>query len=337
MFLKPPVGSKNLGNVEFYVALSCDAPTERIVPGIKKEFRFRYYPLKIKRRHPKMSKELLTFLIVATLSTTVFGQVRDPIQRARSASVDAAVTVSRPNSGAIPIVTSTCAYTFTSGGTGAQQYLQYCVTVNGNIVEFQSPAGSEHIRLGIFGDGYALCDFAGRQVGYHDYADYGDTDTGPGWGQPVLLSQTATAVKIARTTLDGIWTLTQTFTQNAPDASVRVAMAIKNQTAIARYVWLTRFTDIDANNAFLNIMDGTKRGVFGYDTSKTGHGLQISLEGANQNYKVGFATTQVNNACVVGRGYAGLLNDVDGATYYLNGINVPAHGTKSLTLKYKGF
>jgi hypothetical protein len=280
-----------------------------------------------------MSKKSLTLLIALTLTTAAFAQLHDPIRMNRSASVDASSVV-RPN-GVTPAATSTCAYTFTSGGVGTKPYLQYCVTVNGNIVEFQSPAGAEHIRVGTFGEGYAICDY-NSGLGYHDYADYGDADTGPGWQAPVLLSQTATVVKIARTTLDGIWTLTQTFTQSAADASVKVAMALKNNTAVVRYVWLTRLIEIDANNTLLNIMDGTTYQVFGYDVSATGYGLQISLAAANPFYKEGFATPQISNACTVGAGYTGLLNGVDGVAYYWNGITVPAHGTKTMTLKYKG-
>ena len=57
------------------------------------------------------------------------------------------------NSGGSSDVTTTCEYTFTSGGTGVDPYLQYCVTVNGNIVEFESPKGIESIREGIIGEG----------------------------------------------------------------------------------------------------------------------------------------------------------------------------------------
>jgi hypothetical protein len=40
------------------------------------------------------------------------------------------------------------------------ELLQFCVTVNGNITEFQSPVGFEHIREGSFGEGYGICDFS---------------------------------------------------------------------------------------------------------------------------------------------------------------------------------
>lgn len=283
-----------------------------------------------------MSKKLLALLIVSTLSTA-FAQLRDPVRKNRSAAIDPAASIAQMNLGATPAITTTCAYPFTVTATATRQYLQYCITVNGNIVEFQSPAGSEHIANGTIGDGYALCDFAANQVGYHDYAGHGDVDTGPGWQAPVLLSQTATVVKIARTTADGIWTLTQTFTEVPSDSSVKVAMAVKNNTAIPRFIWLTRFTDVDANNTFTNILDGTANTVFGYDASEIGHGLQISLAAANPFAHEGLATTLASNACAIGTGYVGLLNGADGATYMWHGLTVPAKGTKTVTLKYKGF
>jgi hypothetical protein len=236
-----------------------------------------------------------------------------------------------------PAATSDCTYTFTSGGTATVKFLQYCITVNGNVVEFQSPLGAEHIRVGTVGDGYALCDLSAAtgEVGYHDYAGFGDVDTGTGWAAPVLQSQTATVVKIARSTSDGLWTLTQTFTQSAADASVRVAMAIKNNTAVSRTIWLTRFTDIDANNSTSNIMDGTVESVWGYSASETGSGLQISLAMPNAFNNFGLAENTVENACSIGRNFNGLLNGVDGFAYSFHFIVVPAHGSKTVTLKYK--
>lgn len=106
-----------------------------------------------------------TLLLGLLLSASAFAQ--------QSAQLTAAAT-------ATPAATSACAYTFTSGGTATVKYLQFCVTVNGNITEFQSPQGAEHIRVGTIGDGYALCDFTANEVGYHDYAGFGDSDTGPG-------------------------------------------------------------------------------------------------------------------------------------------------------------
>src|SRR5215469_3234426 len=285
-----------------------------------------------------MFRTFLALLVTLVFSIGVFAQrMNAPIGSPLAPVTSPAMSSHQQTQiGAItPAATSDCAYTFTSGGTAAVKYLQYCITVNGNIAEFQSPLGAEHIRVGTVGDGYALCDFGTGEVGYHDYAGFGDVDTGTGWSAPVLQTQTATTAKIARSTADGLWTLTQTFTQSASDASVRVTMAIKNNSNISRSIWLTRFTDIDANNSTSNIMDGTVESVWGYSASETGAGLQISLATPNPFNNFGLAENTVENACSIGRNFNGLLNGVDGFAYSFHFIVVPAHGSKTVTLKYK--
>jgi hypothetical protein len=288
-----------------------------------------------------MFRTVLALLVGFVCSNAAFAQPGSApiaLQLADNATPEVSSNQQTQISGITPAATTDCTYTFTSGGTATVKFLQYCVSANGNIVEFQSPMGLEHIRVGTVGDGYALCDFSAAtgEVGYHDYAGFGDVDTGTGWAAPVLLSQTATMVKIARSTADGLWTLTQTFTQSAGDASVKVAMAIKNNTAKSRTIWLTRFTDIDANNTTANIMDGTVESVWGYSASQTGSGLQISMAAPNTFNNFGLAINQVDSACAIGAGSNGLLNGVDGFAYSFHFIIVPARGTKTVTLKYKG-
>lgn len=172
-----------------------------------------------------MFRTLLALLGGLVFSIGAFAQGFNAPIRSQLANVASLAISSNQQtqiSGVTPAASTDCAFTFTSGGTATVKYLQYCVTVNGNIVEFQSPLGAEHIRVGTVGDGYSLCDFGAGEVGYHDYAGFGDVDTGTGWAAPVTVSQTATMVKIARSTADGRWTLTQTFTQSASDASVKV-------------------------------------------------------------------------------------------------------------------
>jgi len=186
-----------------------------------------------------------------------------------------------PKSDAVvsPDETSACAHTFTSG-SGAT-YLQFCVTVNGNIVEFQSPAGVEQIRQGTFGEGYGICDF-NRSTSYYDFSDTGASTN---WDAPVLLSHTATSVKIARTTSDGVWTLTQTINSVAgTNPYAKVAMALKNNaTPIAgdaEGVYLMRWADSDPDHAgsdgFAQNLDGTIDSAWGY--------IPISSSSGNDPY-----------------------------------------------------
>ncbi len=167
---------------------------------------------------------------------------------------------------ASPDSTTTCTYTFTSG-TG-DKFLKYCVTKNGNIVYFESPSGHEYVATAPIGEGYAFCDFD-SSTQYYDYAGYGDSGN---WQAPVTVSSSATSVKISRTTTDGIYTLTQTIAQNAPNAFAGVTMSLKNNTSTPRHVGLLRYADVDAEGSTLNNFDFTYRTAYGYN--EAGYGLQ---------------------------------------------------------------
>jgi hypothetical protein len=211
--------------------------------------------------------------------------------------------------------------------------VQYCVTVNGNIVELQTPGGVENIKHGIIGEGYAVCDFS-TGVGYHDYAGFGDVDTGS-WGPASTVSLTGTTVKISRKTTDGIWTLTQTIAQSPADSSVKVTMALKNNSSVARLVWLARFADVDANDRTNNILDGTFNTAFGYSASAQ-KGVQLSLATANIYDHVGYATQLASKACSINAGYTGLLSGADGVIYLNHSITIGAGNTATVVLKYRG-
>jgi len=108
---------------------------------------------------------------------------------------------------ASPDATDVCTYTFTTGA--GLTYLKYCVTVNGNIAEFESPISAEQLDpqgIGAF-EGYGICDST-TLTRYYDYANNGDSGN---WGSPTTITSNATEVKIERTTGDGAWTLTQTI------------------------------------------------------------------------------------------------------------------------------
>ena len=115
--------------------------------------------------------------------------------------------------------TTTCLYKFNTGS--GNTYLGYCLTENGNILNIQTPSGQN--MLGANGEGYGICNESPAQ----NYTDYGVSDTG-NWGNAVVLSHSSTSVKIARTTADGHWTLTQTITMVPTTSSINVVMALKN-------------------------------------------------------------------------------------------------------------
>ncbi|MBZ5656277.1 MAG: hypothetical protein LAO56_13485 [Acidobacteriia bacterium] len=234
---------------------------------------------------------------------------------------------------ASPLATSTCSYTFTSGANNT--YLQYCVTVNGNITQLMTPLGVEHIAVGSFGEGYGLCDLASG-VAYYDYADFGDSGN---WGAPTLLSQTATAVKIARSTSDGVWTLTQTITQVAGSASIKIAMALKNHTAIARGAELVRYADTDIDGIFTNNLSATSVSAFAWNFSGGGGPYGLMLQALDNTQHQGFAQDVPlgPDPCNLSAHWKSAPILTDGSIFLGHYNLVPKSGTKTVTMTYRGY
>ena len=230
--------------------------------------------------------------------------------------------------------TSTCAFTLTSGTKNT--YLKYCVTVNGNITQLETPLGQEHIAVGGFGEGYGVCDATGGTVAYYDYADFGDSGN---WGAPVTTHPTATVVKVVRSTADGIWTLTQTITQVPGSASVKIAMALKNNTAVARRAFIVRYADVDANSAFLNNFDSTINSSWG-NNSLFSYGLQLQNVG-NPPASGGWVSISQNTPfgpapCNFYANQVGPEVGVDGSIAILWDNTFAALAVKTYTATYKG-
>lgn len=236
-----------------------------------------------------------------------------------------------------PLATSDCAYHFTSG-TG-DTFLNYCVTVNGNITQLETPQGHEHIAVGVFGEGYSVCDASIHPtVGYFDYAGFGDSGT---WGPSTLVNQTATAVKIVRTTIDGFWTLTQTITQVASTGSINVNMTLKNNSTMDRPAILMRYADVDADGTFLNSFDETTRTAFGWQASGFGainSGIQIQNVGTTPFQRIAVANNSPVGPSCTQPGTVGTQTQTDGSIFMIYTLGTVAHGkTVSVTSNYKGF
>ena len=118
-----------------------------------------------------------------------------------------------------PLWASTeCQTTFTNHNSAR---IQFCVTANGNVLNLEGPPGWNQIDQN---EGYAVCALDGS-YGYWDLAGAGAS----GWGDPVL-SQPKGAntfpFTITRQTLDGKFTLTQTFKLVSGGKSVGVTMGL---------------------------------------------------------------------------------------------------------------
>jgi len=273
-----------------------------------------------------MSRKPILVLATLLLCGMSFAQSRE------------AAALAAQKAAALTPATSTCTYTFTAAATASQKYIQTCVTVNGNVVEFQSPAGVEAIRIGAFTEGYGICDFTSGAK----YWDWADSGASANWLAPITLSSSLTSVKIARTTSDGVWTLTQTFTLDKKATGIDVTMALKNNTAVARSVSTTRFADVDANNTVVNNLDGTLDSAWGYagpTAGFTGTGLMLTRNGPDPLFHESWSiNTPVGpDPCSPGTGFVAHQLNVDGGIIAWDDFSVPKNGTKTIKLKYQGF
>jgi hypothetical protein len=217
---------------------------------------------------------LAAFVFVAAIATQA--QVRQIRNLQKNEAVEQAnLAAKQPFVVASPDATTTCTYPFSAGS--ANKFISYCVTANGNIISFESPSGNEYLATS-HGEGYSICDYdSGKQ--YYDFAGYGDSGN---WQPATKVSSSATNVKIARTTTDGLYTLTQTITLNAGNALAQVSMALKNNDTVAHDVGLIRFADVDADGFTSNSFDSTFRTAFGY-SGTDGYGLQLIYVSSSAN------------------------------------------------------
>jgi hypothetical protein len=233
---------------------------------------------------------------------------------------------------------TSCAYTFTSGSE--QTYMKYCVTVNGNIVQFQSPQGVEDIKSTTSSEGYGLC--AAGENSYWDWAGAGAKN----WGAATLLTQTATEVKIARTSSDGIWTLTQTITQNPGGPYAKIEMQLKNDTDVTQEGgFIMRWADVNADNSTINNLDATTISAWGYRPFLAGssyfpYGLLLQNAGNNTIGSAGYAldTNQPPEVCEPGLTSNGTLTATDGSIMMLYSFPpVAKNQTVTFNVKYAAY
>jgi len=159
----------------------------------------------------------------------------------------------------------------------------FCVTQNGNIENFEFPAGTSQI----YTEGYGICD---ETTDITSYFDIGRGDSG-NWLPAIVTAGGANnklPLTIVRTTSDGIWTITQTFTRNPGDEYVKVQIILKNNTAVTRELFMTRYVDIDADGiASDNFFQGDANSAFGFlslNEHFPNHGLMLHAIGSPHNY-----------------------------------------------------
>src|SRR5207248_3939854 len=95
---------------------------------------------------------VLRLFVLATVTTSLFAQVspNSPTEKQLNASPS-------------PLATSACQSTFTSGS--GLNYMSFCITVNGNVINFTAP---QNFLQQFSREGYGICDETGGNVSYWD-------------------------------------------------------------------------------------------------------------------------------------------------------------------------
>jgi hypothetical protein len=280
-----------------------------------------------------------------------------PQKPSSDASSDANKTLSPHQQTVVPDSTEKCSYKFTSGS--GVTYMNYCITVNGNFTNFESPSGVEMLDQHGSWEGYGVCDYE-TNVGYWDY---GYADSG-NWKAPVKVTENATEVKIERSTSDGMYLLTQTIskvTGESPEA--RIVMALKNTSGQERVAFLSRFAgflpDKGASESNLNEnYDGSLDSAWGYipdyatfSTPSGPYGLMLNSIGepapaSTFLFNLGFAYNseygpspciQTNQDTQGNTITQGMVINNYGSGAYTYGLSLNKNETSTVTLRYLPF
>jgi hypothetical protein len=236
-----------------------------------------------------------------------------------------------------PNSSTDCAFNFVSGTNNT--FLNYCVSGNGNIISLETPEGHNQVSFDKW-EGYGICD-ATTNLSYFDFGGVGDSGN---WLPATVLSNNGTMVKFARTTSDGLWTLTQTINQvsgNAPN--VKITMALRNNTAVPKEALLMRYADVDADSNAINELDATSGTAMAYNSLFTGDGgapFGLSLENQGNTpfffdaYSQNFA--EHPDPCRPFLNAAGPLQSTDGSIVQLYIMPLNKFQAGTVTVAYRG-
>jgi hypothetical protein len=235
-------------------------------------------------------------------------------------------------------ISPSCTHLFTAGKSTSNAFLQYCVADDGLISSIETPFG--HPQLGDQGEGYGLCQES-PAVEYHDFAA-GESGN---WNPAQVVSVSATSIKTSRSTLDGNWTLLQTISTLPLTGSIKMVMALTNHQPVAKVAYLVRFAHVNPDGHDDYITGASLQSAFAWNAYAGKwalyHGLQLANAGAWSGYQQAFIqdATTAPNACAFSYnaypfGVQGPNNTTSLIYAYVG--TIPAHGTKTVTMTYRG-
>ena len=212
-------------------------------------------------RVQKYSLSAAALLILMTCSMTLAQDAPAPGTDAEKPAVNARANYrplqesakQRPSFAAVATTTeSTTPFRSFTSGTGLTLF-KFTLSTHGNIIDLESPAGYHHLEDI---EGYVVS--MNTSIGVIRYYDAGFVEaTGcsgniRSWSPTVVESGlNANGTTLTRSTCDGAWQLTQTFTRNAINHELTITMTLRNTSGFNYTgVQLARYFDGNIDNDY---------------------------------------------------------------------------------------
>ena len=290
-----------------------------------------------------MMRKTSTLLVAAVLTLAVSGQAFASEKSKDEKTINDKNAVSGQ---ALTILVAQQCFSSGSGWT----LVKVCITDNGNVSYFESPAGFIHLNGR---EGYAVCTDTGNsnwQVNGFD-VNYASN----GWGLSSI-SQPGGAgtfpLIITRQTLDGLYQLKQTFTPNWSERGIDVKIELTNLSgSVIPSIRVTRSADIDAAGVSSpNVFQMTNDSALGMGVSVNpkNYFLGLMLTAGSGASGQGWAWnstysewnpwgngSQYARGCIAGRAFGGTGDYVSGFHWNVFWLN-PGQ-TKSATFRYRRY
>jgi hypothetical protein len=140
----------------------------------------------------------------------------------------------------------------------------------GNIIQYESPSGYEHIGVGAFSEGYIVC-YSPPGLGEINANDVTPFGPGQGFGPPAFVPG---GNFVTRITLDGFVRLHQVFSFEPSTRALTITMKVQNLSAVTLGgVIVRRQVDFDIDTGgslgwagFLNNHANSKDSVFAWNS-----------------------------------------------------------------------
>lgn len=238
----------------------------------------------------------------------------------------------------------TCAFTFTTGS--GHGLTQYCVTDNGNIAQFSAVGGNtlsyEFLNgTGPATEGYGLCDTT--QPPFGAYWDFASGDSG-NWNAASAV-QTGNTVTVTRTTADGIWKLVQTITELPGSAkkygAAKIVMTLRNLSNADRFVFVTRYADVNAGSSVFNDFGTTEASAWGIVPEGNGPGLSATAAFVTTPFDFSISFVETVPAapipCQVNNNFTKSFFEGDGGIGQDYSLEIGPGKAKTVALTYRPF